>query len=179
MKKLAVLLMIACIAIMPLSVFAEAEVQSVTWEEVGAPALEMLGLEGDFVALNEMGLAIWIPSDLEYTEPSEEDAAAGRYALFIDKDQECALTIDTVNVDGMTLDQAYQNAVDSGMKEPEIVNVNGLDVLSYENEEINSACLVLVDTNCNMIIFSFMPFDSEAAKLGFTVIGASLMPYGD
>ena len=179
MKKLAVLLMIACIAMMPLSVFAEAEVQTITWEDVGEPALELLGLEGDFVALNEMGLAIWIPSDLEYMEPSEEDAAAGRYAIFMDKDQECALIIDTAHVDGMTLDQAYQNAVDSGMKEPEIVNVNGLDVVSYENEEINSGCIVLVDTNCNLIIFSFTPIDSDVAKLGFTVIGASLMPYGE
>ncbi len=172
MKKLTALLMLVCITLMPFASLAE----TITWEEVGMPFAAQSELEGDFVALNEMGLAIWIPSDLVYVEPSAEDAAAGRYAIFIDNDQECALVIDAVYVEGMTLDQAYENAVASGMKEPEIVNVNGLDTLSYINEALNCASLVLVDTNCNMIIFTLSPIDNDIAKIAFTVISSSLMP---
>ena len=170
MKKLAVLILVACIALMPMASLAE----TVTWEEVGAPFAEKVGLEGDFVALEEMGLAFWLPAGMEYAEPSEEDAAAGRYAIFAD--DECAFVIDTVNVEGMTLDQAYENAVANGMFEPEIVNINGLDALTYKNEAINGGCVVLVDTNCNMIIFTFTPIEGEAAEYAYAVISSSIMP---
>ena len=173
MKKIFALILLACIALMPAAL---AEKTSVTWDETGAPLVENYGLEGDFVTLNDMGLAIWVPSDLVYTEPSEEDAAAGRYALFIDQDQECALTVDAVHVDGMTLDQALQNAIDNGMTEPEIVNINGLDCVTYGDPNNNLGAVVLVDTNSNMIIFSFMPVDSDEGKLAYGVISTSLMP---
>ena len=173
MKKLFALLVLVCLVLAPA---AMAENASVTWEEVGAPAVEALGLEGDFVALSDMGLAIWVPSSLSYSDPSEEDAAAGRYALFMDEDQECYVAVDAINVPDMTLDQAYENAVASGMTEPEIVNINGLDALTYGNESINAGSVVLVDTNCNMIIFTFAPIDSDDGKMAFAIISSSLMP---
>ena len=173
MKKIAALLMLVCIAMLPLTSLAAT---SVTWEEVGQPAVEKFELTGDFVALNDLGLAIWIPSDFVYTEPSAEDAQAGRYALFIDKDQECALTIDTVAVEGLTLDQALENAKNSGMFEPEIANINGLDAVTYKNESINAGTVVLVDTNSNAIIFSFAPVNTEVAEIAFGVISSSIMP---
>ena len=172
MKKTLILLTMICVVLMPAASLAE----TITWSEVGEPFAEQAGLEGEFYSLSEMGLAIWLPDDLYAVEPAAEDAAAGRYALFTDEAQECFLAIDTIHVDGMTLNQAYDNAVASGMKEPEIVNVNGLDTLSYLDETNNLGCIVLVDTNCNMIIFSLTPCDSEAAQLVFTVIGSSIMP---
>ena len=150
--------------------------ESVTWEEVGAAAVETYGLEGDFVSLSELGLAIWLPSTLGAAEVSEEDAAAGRYLLFVDQDQECYLAVDTINVEGMTLDQAYQNAVDNGMTGPEIVNINGLSAVTYADETNNIGCVVLVDTNSNMIIFSFGPFSEEGADMIFYLICSSIMP---
>ena len=170
MKKLIAILTLLCVMLMPFAVTAEA----VTWAEVGGALVEKLDLAGDFVALKEMGLALWLPEGMEAYEPSEEDAAAGRYLIFTDG--ECTLTIDAVNVEGMTLDQAKENAVANGMFEPEIVNINGLDVLAYKDEANNAGVLVLVDTNCNLIIFSFTPIDSEEAEIAFGVISSSLMP---
>lgn len=171
MKKLLALLVLACIALT-----SAAMAESVTWEEVGAAFVENYGLEGDFVALSDMGLAIWVPSDLIATEVPEEDAAAGRYALFIDQNQECYLAVDAINVEGMTLDQALQNAIDSGMTEPEIANINGLDAVTYADPNNNIGVVVLVDTNSNMIIFSFGPVDSDEGKIAYGVISSSLMP---
>lgn len=170
MKKLTVLVLVVLLAVTPFASLAE----TVTWEDVGAPFVDKLGLEGDFVALEEMGLAFWLPAGMQYVEPSEEDAAAGRYAIFAD--DECAFVIDTVNVEGMTLDQAYENAVASGMFEPEIVKINGIDALTYKNEAINGGCVVLVDTNCNMIIFTFTPIEGENAEYAYAVISSSIMP---
>ena len=171
MKKFFAILTILCLLAMGAAV-----AESNTWEEIGQPAVEAYGLEGDFVSLSDMGLAIWLPSTMVATEPSEEDAAAGRYALFVDEDGECALTVDAINVEGMTLDQALQNAIDNGMTEPEITNLNGLDVLGYSDPNTNSGVMVLVDTNSNMIIFSFMPVDSDEGKIAYGVISTSLMP---
>lgn len=173
MKKLFALLVLVCLVLAPA---AMAEKASVTWEEIGAPAVEQLGLEGNFVALSDMGLAIWVPTVMTQYEPTEEDAAAGRYAIFTDENQEAYLTIDAINVPDMTLDQAYQNAVDNGMTEPEIVNINGIDALTYGNEAANAGCVVLVDTNYNMIIFSFMPVDSDDGKMAYGIMTSSLMP---
>lgn len=171
MKKFVALMMTLCLVLA-----SAAMAESVTWDEVGAPAVEAYELNGDFVSLDDMGLAIWIPAELNYTEPSEEDAANGRYALFIDEDQECYLAVDAVSVEGMTLDQALENAVANGMTEPEIVNINGLDAVTYADPNNNIGCIVLVDTNSNMIIFSFGPVDSDAGKIAYAVIGSSLMP---
>ena len=159
MKKIAALIMMICIAVMPFAALAEPV--SVTWQEVGEPLVEKFELQGDATALRELGLLIWIPSDLIYTETQEEN----RYALFIDKDQECYLAIDTINVEGMTLDQAYENAV-----------ANGMNAVTYANEASNVGQIVLVDTNSNMIIFSFGPIDNELGEIAYTVIASSLTP---
>ena len=170
MKKIAALLMLVCIAVMPFA--ALAEVPSITWQEVGEPFVAQYELQGDAVALSDIGLAIWVPADLIYTETEEE----GRLYLFIDKDQECYLAVDFVNVEGMTLEQAYENAVNNGMTEPEIVNINGVSALTYKNDDANAGQIVLVDTNGNMIVFTFAPVDSEAGQIAYAVIGSSLTP---
>ena len=171
MKKTIVTLALLCAVLLPFS--AMAETATVTWEEM-QPAVEALGLEGDFYALEDLGLAIWLPDGMTAVEVPEEDAAAGRLYLIMDED--CYLAVDAVYVEGMTLDRAYENAVASGMYEPEIVEVNGLSALSYKDEGSNVGVVALVDTNCNMILFSFGPIDSEAAEAAFSVICSSLMP---
>ena len=169
MKKFLALLI--CVMLLPVA-FAE----SITWEEVGGAVVEANELEGDFYSLDEMGLYIWLPSSLEYTAPSDEDAANGRYALYLDQANNCYVAIDALNVEGITLDQALENATTNGMTEPEIVNINGLDALTYADPTNNIGSIVLVDTNSNMIIFSFSPVDSDEGKLAYTIIGSSIMP---
>ena len=171
MKKLIALLMLVCIALMP-AALAET---TITWDEIGGAAVEANGLEGDFYALDDMGLLIWLPNSLNAMEISEEDAAAGRYALYMDQETGAYVAIDAVHVDDMTLDQALENATTNGMTEPEIVNINGIDAVTYADPANNMGAIVLVDTNCNMIIFSFSPIDSDEAKLAYGIIGSSIM----
>ena len=174
MKKLIALLALLCVVLLPFSVMAE-EKTAINWE-----TSEMLiadtELTGDFYSLEEMGLKIWLPDELYSVEVTEEEAASGVYAKLADEEQTCVLTIYALHVDGMTLDQAYQNAVNSGMKEPEIVTINGIDAVSYESEETNEGAIVLVDTNDNMIFFTFSPINDEGAKMIFYIIGSSIMP---
>ena len=169
MKKLIALLALVCVMMLPFAAMAE----EINWADM-QPAIEELGLKGDFIALEDMGLMVWIPSTMAYYEPSAEDAEAGRYAIFAD--DECALTIDVVNVEGMTPDQALANAQANGMTEAGIDTVNGLSAVIYLNEAQSLASFVLVDTNCNMIIFSFTPVKDDLTKLASSIIFASIMP---
>ena len=176
MKKLLALLMLLCVALAPAASPAETETASdVTWEAYGDPLAAELGLEGMFIVLHELGLAFWVPSGMAYTQPSEADAADGRYALFMDDGRR--LAVDRVDADGVTLEQACENAAADGMKEPGLGRVNGLDVLTYEDEENSAGCVVLADAG-SMIIFRFAPLDGEAAKQVCSIITSSIMPFG-
>ena len=176
MKKMLAMLMLLCVLVMPFSVMGETATETITWEEVGAPLVEASGLEGDFYALEELGLAIWLPAGMSAVELSEEDIAEGYLYVLTDDEQSCLITIDAVNVEGMTLDGVLEEAVAQGMFEPEIVIINGLSAVSYKDEANNAGCIVLVDTNCNVITFSLMPIEGEEAELAFALIMSSLMP---
>ncbi|MBR5111408.1 MAG: hypothetical protein IK099_14610 [Clostridia bacterium] len=175
MKKLIALFSLLCVIAMPFAVTAETTVPEINWADM-EPIVKASEISGSFYSLSDMGLMFWVPDGLEPVEVSEEDAAAGRYALLMDEEKTCALSIDTLYMEGMTLDQAYENAVANGMKEPEIVTVNGIGTLSYTNEADDIGSIVLVDTNCNMIIFSFAPFSADGAEIVFSFIAASIMP---
>ena len=176
MKKMLAMLMLLCVLVMPFSVMAETATETITWEEVGAPLVEASGLEGDFYALEELGLAIWLPAGLSAVELSEEDIAEGYLYVLTDDEESCFITIDAVNVEGMTLDGVLEEAVAQGMFEPEIVIINGLSAVSYKDEANNAGCIVLVDTNCNVITFTLTPIEGEEAELAFGLIMSSLMP---
>ena len=176
MKKMIAMLALLCVALLPFAAMAETATATITWEEAGAPLVEASGLEGDFYALEELGLAIWLPAGLSAVELSEEDVADGYLYVLTDDEETCLITVDAVNVEGMTLDGVLEAAVAEGMFEPEIVIINGLSAVSYKDEANNAGCIVLVDPNCNVITFSLMPIESEEAELAFALIMSSLMP---
>ncbi len=93
-----------------------------------------------------------------------------------DAEETCLFTVDFVNVEGMTLDGVLEEAVAQGMVDPEIVIINGLSAVSYKDEANNAGCVVLVDTNCNVITFTLMPIEDEDAELALGLIMSSLMP---
>jgi len=174
MKKFTALLMLICIALLPLVSQAET-IPAVTWEESGAALIEALGLEGDFVALPEMGLQFWLPSQLVYVESSEEDLAKGIYATFVDSDLECVLQVTALHQDGATLDDVYAAAVANGL-DTDYVILNGLYTVSYKDAANDVGCVTLVDTNSNIITFSITPINSDLAEAAFAIIMTSLMP---
>ncbi len=173
MKKMIALLALLCVALMPFAVMAE---NVITWDEVGAPVAEAAEIEGDFYALEDLGLAIWLPAGLEFVDVSEEDAAEGFLYMATDAEETCLLTVDAVNVEGITLEGVLEAAAAEGMVGPEIVNINGISAVSYKDEANSAGCVVLVDDNCNVITFTLMPIDDEDAELAFGLIMSSLMP---
>ena len=171
MKKLFALLLALCL----MWSVACAEESTVNWEDVQA-VIESSGLEGDFWNLEDLGLDIWLPNDLQEVEVSEEDAAAGRLALFMPADQSAYLAVDVANVGGMTLDQFFANAQASEAEEVEMIHMNGLDAVVYKDAGNDLWSATLVDTNSNLINFIMGPASEEGSKDVFAIIISSLQP---
>ena len=174
MKKMLAMLMLLCVLVMPFSAMAETAT-SITWDEV-APIIETSGLSGDFYAMEDLNLAIWLPEGLTEVELTEEEAANGLLSVLTDDEGSCALIISCVNQEGMTLEGLLAAAIEDGMVEPEIVNINGMDALSYKDAGNNAGCIALVYTDGDVVVFSFTPIDVEGADVIFGLLMASLMP---
>ena len=62
------------------------------------------------------------------------------------------------------------------MTNAEMMNSNGLSVISYQNTAADCWTGALVDTNSNIIMFSMGPASTEGADLVYSFIMASLQP---
>ena len=173
MKKLFALVLMLCM----LCTAAVAENASeMNWSDV-EPTLTEQGLTGDFAVLDQLGLKVWLPTGLNAVAVSEADAAAGRLALFTDADNTAYLAVDALHVDGMTLDQYYENAkVSEGVSDVEMITANGLNAVVYKSDAQDFWSASLVDTNSNIINFVMGPASEEGSQIVFSVIVASIQP---
>ena len=132
-------------------------------------------LSGDYVVFDQLGLQIWLPEGLNAAEVSEEDAASGRLAAYVADDQTAYFTVDAVNAGEMTIDQLYENVTnDANSTDVEVLDCNGLTVVSCRNNQTDCFTGALVDTNSNIIMFSMGPASSEGADAVFYYVMASL-----
>ena len=173
MKKLFALVLMLC---MLCTVAVAENASEMNWTDV-EPTLTEQGLTGDFAVLDQLGLKVWLPEGLNAVEVSEADAAAGRLALFTDADNTAYLAVDALHVDGMTLDQYYENAkATEGLSDVEMVTVNGLNAVVYKSESMDFWNASLVDTNSNIITFVMGPASEDGSQIVFSVIVASIQP---
>lgn len=169
MKKLFALIL----ALGLLCSVASAEETVINWEDM-IPVIEASGLEGDFVLLEDLGLMIWLPEGMESVEVPEDQAAAGRLALFISEDQTAYFAVDAANVEGMTLDAYYTNVQAANVEDVEMVTLNGLNAVTYKDNDTNVWSAVLVDTNSNIINFIMGPASDEGSDMVFGIVMSSL-----
>ena len=145
MKKILALVMMLCL----LCGVAMAEEQAETDVENE--------LSGDYVVFDQLGLQIWLPEGLNAAEVSEEDAASGRLAAYVADDQ-----------------SAENVTNDANSTEVEVLDCNGLTVVTCRNNQADCFTGALVDTNSNIIMFSMGPASSEGADAVFYYVMASL-----
>ena len=173
MKKLIAIVMMLCL-LCAAAVAEEANVMN--WTDVEGTLADS-GLTGEFAVLDVLGLKVWLPAGLNAAEVSEADAAAGRLALFTDADQTAYLAVDAANVEGMTIDQLYENAkATEGLSDVDMISANGLTMVVYKSETMNFWSASLVDTNSNIINFVMGPASDDGSQLVFSVIVASIQP---
>ena len=170
MKKFLALVMMLCL------LCCTAMAEEMTWADI-EPQLGDMGLTGDFVVLDQLGLKIWLPSQLTAAAVSEEDAANGRLAAYAADDQSAYFIVDAVNMGEMTIDQLLANvSASESVANAQVMNTNGLTVVSYQNTAADCWTGALVDTNSNVIMFSMGPASAEGSDMVFSFIMLSLQP---
>ena len=170
MKKILALVMMLCM------LCSVAMAEQLTWADI-EPQLGDMGLEGEFVVLDQLGLKIWLPSALNAAAVSDEDAANGRLAAYAADDQSAYFIVDAVNVGEMTIDQMFENVSNNeSVTDAQMVHSNGLSIVSYKNTAADCLTGALVDTNSNIIMFSMGPASTDGADMVFYFIMMSLQP---
>ena len=178
MKKMIAMLLLLCVMVMPFSVMAETaetEIDAINWEDVSS-VIEAGEIEGDFYLMEALDLVIWIPAGLNAVDLTEEQIAEGVLYVWADENQECAVVVTAVNVEGATLEKTLEAAVASNMIDPEFVTINGLTAVSYKDAEANTGNVALVSEAGDIVNFAITPIEGEEAELAFSLIMASLMP---
>lgn len=147
-------------------------VQEINWEDV-APALEESGLEGEFCAVSDFGIAMWVPVQLHEVELTEEDVENGYISYLTTDDEDVAVAIVCADGEGMTLEDymAYLESTEdvSGV---EYGLVNGIEAVSYDYDgNMNMAFI----TDAGYILeFTFGPMSDEGFATVASIMAASI-----
>ncbi len=147
-------------------------VQEINWEDI-APALEESGLEGEFYAVSDFGIAMWVPVQLHEVELTEEDVENGYVSYLTTDDEDAAVAIICADGEGMTLEDymAYLESAEdvSGV---EYGLVNGIEAVSYEYEGNMNVAFI---TDAGYILeFTFSPMSDEGFATVASIMAASI-----
>lgn len=143
------------------------------------------GVEGGFVAFEDLGLQMFIPANFVAIEPTEADIARGVvYAMGAD-DQSLAMSVTRAavadaegnlitDIEGLA---AYYAAV--GLTEMEIAFFNELPALYYiqYKDEVPYGSLALAYEEGYFVAFSILTNGEEVPMALATVMLSSIMPY--
>lgn len=174
MKKLLAILL----SLMLLCAFATAEEpEGIVFD----PAI-MEQVPGQFMALEDYGLMIYVPEDMFSYEMTEEDKAAGCYAILIGGEGAIGLTIARTMVTDAEGNQATDHAsiaatyTAMGMSGVSIGTVNGLGCIGYARPEAGLMGLDLVLTDGSVLNFIFTGVVDDATNVYASVVLSSIMP---
>ena len=171
MKKILAILMVLCM----FSGVALAEAATeLNWADM-EPIIEASGVTGDFVTFDEIAVKIWIPSDLQPVELTDDDRANGFIGYFADAEQTASLSVVYVNVEGMSIeDYAAQLAEMEGVAEIETGTVNGLPCVTYTMPEQDSGHISFATEAGFILEVSVWPTSAEGADLVWGIVLGSI-----
>lgn len=173
MKKLIVLLMLVCMAVLPFAAFAEAAPEGavvINWEDVSAVAEEV---EGDFWVSENLGLMFWLPAEFQEIEVSDEQAEQGMMNLYATADSKVAIAITYNDIGGdfaAYLDQMAEN----GASDFEEDVINGLYGVSYMFKENDAAVVSFPSDEGAILSYTIAPVSDEVIATALAIVLASI-----
>lgn len=169
MKKLVSLVL----AVIMLLCAVPALATEVNWADIEAQAADTVA-RGEFVALDEIAVQMWIPEGLYAVELAEEDLEEGYIAYFMSEDEANAVAVVYVDVDGMTLEEYKALLPENGATEIEDVIVNGIPAITYVLEEDDTACISFATEAGYILEISGAPKSDEGFAAVLSFIMASI-----
>lgn len=147
-------------------------VQEINWEDI-APALEESGLEGEFCAVSDFGIAMWVPVQLHEVELTEEDVENGYISYLTTDDEDVAVAIICADGEGMTLEDymAYLESTED-VSDVEYGLVNGIEAVSYDYD--GNMNLAFITDAGYILEFTFGPMSDEGFATVASIMAASI-----
>lgn len=169
MKKLAAILM--AVMMLLCSTFAMAD--TVTWTDEYAALAQTIDPDALFHPISTLGVMMWIPTNLNEIELSQEDVDNGYIAYLITEDRSAAVAITYAAFEG-TLGDMAESAEEIGMKDVSKDYINGLPAVTFTSEENDSLVVVFSTTGGYLLMFTFAPFSDESFNSVASLMAASI-----
>ena len=175
MKKLFALILSLCLLAACCAFAEEAEnnLPEINWADFEGAASQ---IDGQFVAIADLGLKMFVPAIFGNAEVSEEQKAAGVIAILSTADGAGRVSITYQSLGEMEDDQFEEELVKAGATDIEYAKLNGGDAMSYDLE-INgtkTSNIVIPFDDGTIVTFSFAPMDDEGFKEVAGIMTASI-----
>lgn len=150
--------------------------QGIMWSSV-EPIAATVDAKGAVYPITGYDYAIWVPSVLNDTELSEEDIENGYVAYLTTNDESAAAWVARWdNEDGDTLESLKEYYTGEGAKDAELSIINGIPALTYSNEELDSAYVVFLPSEDEVVSVGFSPASDEGFGTVAMLMASSIQP---
>ena len=164
MKKVFALL-VACMMLLSCAAFAEdAQLPAIVFDETAVT------FEGAWMGFGDYGFAIFLPTDAEAIELTDEDTANGVVAAFSFAGGKLVVTAGAVD-ETVTLDSLVTYLTDAGDANAQMVTVNDMTVVVGDNAENDVSRMVWITEDGIEICLTAAP----ASDAEFTAVGSVVM----
>ncbi len=179
MKKLIALVMSLCLLMMSGAVMAEsAATAELKWSDYETMAANY---PGQFVQLNQVALAFYLPDCLQAQELTDADVnEKGYLAYFTDAERGWNVAVQYTDVGGASLEEVAEVLkATEGVSGVAIVNVNGINAINYDVTDEMATVLTFVTEAGYGLEFYFGPLNNDDAKFMATIMAGSIQPYAE
>ena len=167
----------------PVDIITEPEddIPELYWDDQNIEYLEEEGITGEFITLEDVGLEIFMISDLKPTPLPEEQPERDSYLGFYttDMDYSAYVLIQFIET-ALTIDE-YRDLVESIEETDNVLRfrINGLDFVTYSMPDSKLMCLSTMVEDKGLVEFSFYPSDDSDFVEIAEIIGSSIRPVKD
>ena len=146
------------------------------WEDI-QEELDKLDIEGEFINLDEAGVKIWMPPFLIADELTDEDKENGYLGYYQQEDKKGCVSILYVDSYGITLEE-YAGLIDEDGSFTEIAfcKVNGMDALTYKNDQSVEVFVTFITEDEHILEFTFWPISNDYFYTIAQIMAASIQP---
>ncbi len=180
MKKLtAILIMICLLASLSCAAMADdagvanTESKYLSWETARRVILRD-DLAGDFAALGDYNLRMWVPEDLALQNQLPSD---DYIAYFMDEDKTMEVGVQVLEMgDGFTLDALESQLGEQGLADGGIYIINGFYGLLVKDEAKDNMAVIMATDKSEAIAISYYPASDEKVFDTAKIMLASIQP---
>ncbi len=174
MKKLFAMMMALILALGCAAGLAEGtETREINWADVEPAVAEV---DGGFVAMEDLGIQMWLPSVITATEITDELAQQGILYAFAANDGSAGVTVAAQMLpEGYTIEDYIAGMAEAGATEVETGIINGLNCCTFDMADMDASCVLYSYGENSVVLFSYLPMSDEGFKSTAQVIMCSVM----